>query len=151
MANRPRKGFIVAGACLAAVVIFAMVVPTLLRRREAASEISAPHDLQIIDAAIKVYTKDHGHAPPDLKSLRGQIPSALSCDAPPCEYRLYLFRYTVSSPEPARLRYSLSAQARLHGGHSFYLDETGILRYTSDDREATNSDPPLPNPPAQGK
>ena len=152
MAKGLRKGFIVvAAACLAVVVIVAMVIPNLLRRRMATSEISAPHDLQTVDAAIKAYVRGHGHAPPDLSSLRGQIPSALSCDIPPCEYRLYRFRYTVWSPELAKLRYSLSAQTLLHGGYSFYLDETGILRNTGEDREATKFDPPLPNAPVPPK
>ena len=145
MAMRARKGFLaVSAVCLAVVVIFAIVAPILLRRRMALSEISAPANLQMIEAAIKAYAREHGHAPTDLRSLRGQIPTALSCDIPPCEYRLYRFRYTVWSPEPANSRYSLSAQTLYHGSHSFYLDETGILRYTSESREATNSDPPLP-------
>jgi len=148
MATRLRPGFIVAVACLGVVVILAIVIPNLLRRRMAASEISAPHDVQIIDAAIKSYAREHGQAPPDLSSLRGQIPSALSCNAPPCEYRGYRFRYTVLSPDPGRLRYALSAQSLVHGGHSFYLDETGIVRHTSEDREATNSDRPLASAPA---
>lgn len=143
MAKGIRRGFlVVALACLAVVIIAAWAIPILLRRRLATSELSAPGDLQRISAAIRTYASEHGTAPPGLSSLRGHIPSALSCDNPVCEYRFYRFRYTVQSPEPARLRYSLSAQTLLHGGHSFYLDETGVLRITGEDRAATSVDPP---------
>jgi hypothetical protein len=126
--------------------MFAVAIPRLLRRRLAFSEISASQDLQKVDAAIRAYAKEHGRVPPDLGSLQGQVPPALSCSIAPCEYRLYRFRYSVRSPEPGNMRYSLSAQAITRGGSSFYLDETGIVRRTSENREATSSDPPLATP-----
>jgi len=146
MTKAVRKGFLVVAACFAVVIVAALGIPHLLRWRMAASELSAAGDLRSLDAAIRAYVSDHGTAPPGLSSLRGHLPSALSCDNPVCEYRSYRFHYTVWSPEPARVRYSLSAQTLLRGGSSFYLDETGVLRITGENRAATSADPPCPVP-----
>lgn len=137
-----RSGFLkIAVACLAVTVLIALAVPTLLRRRIAAGcEITAPKDLCDIDRAVKAYMVEHGTTPPALSSLHGRIVPALSCDAPACEYRFYRFRYTASQGS-SKPRYSISAQALSGTGSSFYLDESGLLRHTHENREATNSDP----------
>jgi len=41
------------------------------------------------------------------------------------------------------MRYALSAKSLLGGGHSFYLDQTGTVRMTAENREATKADPAM--------
>lgn len=133
-------------ACLTVSMLFALAVPNLLRRRIAEGcEHSVAQDVEAIDSAIKDYIAGHGTTPPALSSLKGSIEPALACDAYACEYRSYRFHYT-GSPSSSNRRYSISAQPVRPQGRSFYLDETGVLRYTSEDRAATSSDPPLELP-----
>jgi hypothetical protein len=143
MPKRVRSGFLlIALACLAVSLLFAIAVPNLLRWRLASSEISAPGDLQHIDEAVKAYIAEHGTPPPALSSLRGRIVPDLSCDAPTCDYRSYRFHYAVSQGS-SKARYSISAQALRWHWRSFYVDETGVVRSTEENRAATASDPPL--------
>jgi type II secretory pathway pseudopilin PulG len=147
MPKRVRTKFLlIAVACLVLSVLFAVAAPYLLRRRIGeGSEHSAAQDLQAIDAAVKAYIAEHGTTPPALNSLKGRIVLALSCDASACDYRSYRFHYTAS-PSSSKPTYSISAQPLHLQGRSFYLDETGVLRYTGENRAATSSDPPLVPP-----
>lgn len=143
------KFLLIALACLVGSVLFAIAAPNLLRRRMADCEHSPAQDVHAIDKAVKAYMAEHGTTPPALSSLKGRIVPALSCDDSDCEYRSYRFHYAASaSPSPSEPRYSISAQPIGAHSYSFYLDETGVLRYTDEDRAATSSDRPL-EPPAK--
>ncbi len=124
---------------LIAALLFAIVTPNLLRRRMARSEISPQTDICNIHRAVKAYTAEKGILPPTMSALRGRVVSGLSCDSPPCEYRFYHYRYTTTQ-DSGKPRYSISAHPVDGGGTSFYVDETGVVRYTLEDREATSSD-----------
>ncbi len=137
-----RKNFrLIAAACLLA-LLFAIAAPNLLRHRMAQSEHSAPQMVRAIDLAVRAYVAEYGTTPPALSSLKGRLTPALSCDAPACEFIGYRLRYT---PSPGSPRYSISAQPTTPrtGARSFYMDETGVLRYTKENRVATARDPPL--------
>lgn len=142
-----RKFLVIAGGCLVATLLFAWAAPNLLRWRFEQSNHSARQELLRIDEAIKAYITEHGAVPPTLSSLRGHVASGLSCETPTCDYSGYRFQYTVSSQDAHKPRYSVSAQPLRHGitgVHSFYLDQTGIVRYTSEPRSATSDDPTWP-------
>jgi Uncharacterised protein family UPF0547 len=57
----------------------------------------------------------------------------------------YTIQYTPGPPGPdgGIHSYSLQARAGNFGYRSFYLDESGLLRATREDRTATAHDPPL--------
>src|SRR5512146_2031843 len=138
-----RKNFLLtAGACLLLALLFAPAAPNLLRRRMVESERSAPQTVRAIDMAVKVYIAEHGTTPPALSSLKGRLTPALSCDAPACDFIGYRFQYTASSGSP---HYFISAQpiTPQTAARSYYLDETGLLRYTEESHSATSSDPLL--------
>ena len=124
---------------LLATLLFALIAPNLLRRRMARSEISPQTDICNIHRAVKAYTAEKGALPPTMSALRGRVVAGLSCDAPPCEYRFYHYRYTAMQGS-GKPRYSITAHPVEGNGTSFYVDETGVVRYTLEDREATSSD-----------
>ncbi len=141
-----RRFLVIAGGCLAVALIFAAAAPNLLRWRVEQSNHSVSQELRQINQAVKAYIAEHGTNPPALSSLRGRIPSELSCGTPTCDYFGYRFQYAVSSQDSSKPGYSLSARP-LHPGisgvRSYYLDETDVLRYTKENRAPTSSDPPL--------
>ena len=54
----------------------------------------------------------------------------------------YIFVYT----RPSAMAYTVTANPEQHGltgGRHFFTDETGSIRLTFEDRDATSSDPPL--------
>lgn len=140
MRKRLRR-FLIGGLLL--VVVLALAAPRLLRWRLAASEICAPQYLEHIASAVEAYASERGTPPPNLGSLSGRVAPELACDAPSCDYRRCRFRYTALPANQGRAHYALSAQPLMESGRSFYLDETGILRSTSENRAATGSDPPM--------
>ncbi len=142
-----RRFVVIAGGCLVVSLTFALAAPKLLRWRVEQSEHSAPQELRQVNEAVKAYIAEHGTNPPTLSSLRGRIPSELSCGTPTCDSFGYRFQYAVSSQDPSKPHYSLSAQPLHHGIsgiHSYYVDQTDVLRYTKENRAATSNDPPLP-------
>jgi len=54
----------------------------------------------------------------------------------------YNLSYTTSEEQGRITHYSLLAQPQRYGFRSFYMDESGILRATSQNRPATSDDPP---------
>jgi len=148
MSVQVRRSFLlIAVGFLLASLIVAMAAPNLLRWRMENSERSAPQELRQIDEAVKAYITERGAPPATLSSLRGRIAPELSCGTPACDYVGYRFQYTVSSQDPGKPSYTLSARP-LHQGlrrvRSFHLDQTGILRCTPQARAATSNDPAMP-------
>jgi hypothetical protein len=54
----------------------------------------------------------------------------------------YNLNYTATELDGRITHYSLVAQPERYGFRSFYLDETGILRATKENRPASSDDPP---------
>ncbi len=135
---------IIALTCLFVALVIAFIVPNLLRWRFAQGEHSVSGELRTIGDAVKAYTAEHGTTPPALTSLKGRITPALACDAPSCEFIGYRFHY-AASPGASTPRYTITAQplSPSTGIYSYYLDETGVLRRTKENRAATSSDPPV--------
>ena len=141
-----KKFLIVALTCLFVALVFAFIVPNLLRWRVAQGEHSVTGEIRAIDEAVKAYSAEHGTVPPSLSSLKGHITPALACDAPSCEFIGYRFQYTASAG--SKPHYTITAQpvSPTTGIYSYYLDETGVLRRTKENRAATSSDPPVDDP-----
>ena len=93
--------------------------------------------------------------PPDLHSLgpapaggkqdqsaAGLLELELACGQPPCVKRGYRFEYHVQGKEA----YSDDARPVRYqktGLRSFFTDQTGVIRFTNDDRAATAKDSPI--------
>jgi hypothetical protein len=130
-----------------------------MRQKQRALEQNAVVALQLIHTAEMEYSKIYGHGfSPTLEALgappAGTPPSAMAAalglPALGEGTRLgYRFTSTASKPDPAGYiaRYSLSARPvryRRESRRSFYTDQSGVIRFTKQDREATAHDPPRP-------
>ena len=143
-----RRSFAIgAGAVLLFVLLFAFVAPHGLRWMT--RENWGANDLEDMDRAVRAYISQHHSAPPTLSSVAGGLSPQLVCKDNTCEYRRFSYRipfrfqYMVDAPDATHPGYSLSARCLYgRGGTSFYLDETGVIRYTHEARAATRSDPP---------
>ena len=105
-------------ACL---LLAAIAIPNLIRSKMAANEASAVGSLRTLTTATIVYSTEHGHLPPDLKSLEGQIDSTLASGIKSgyrFTYQPYGNRYIVKA-EPI--------QPEESGARYFSTDETGTI------------------------
>jgi hypothetical protein len=131
--------------------------PKLLEKgeasREAANEASAVGSLRTLNTAVITYAatyQDIG-APAAISALAGEGGSADRAGliepvlgAPPYEKSGYRFTYIVHNAR--EMQYTITARPVEAGGtgtRSFFTDQTGVIRYTQEDREPTVSDPPL--------
>jgi len=105
-------------ACL---LLAAIAIPNLIKSKMAANEASAVGSLRTLTTVTNVYSTEHGHLPPDLKSLEGQIDSTLASGTKAgyrFTYQPYGNRYIVKA-EPI--------QPEKSGTRYFSTDETGTI------------------------
>jgi hypothetical protein len=105
------------------------------------AELSARDALEEIRAALAAYQAGEGTFPSGLDALQDRARAA-GQNAQSAHYTL---QYTPGKPDAdGRIRtYNLVARAGNSGYVNFFTDETGILRSTREDRQATTQDPPL--------
>jgi len=149
----------------------AIVIPSLVRSPIAANQASAVGSLRTINTAMITYqsTYENGFAP-SLEALGPPSPSASSgsttpatpscraadfIDAPLTSGRKsgYVFQLTPGPPAektppgcPVGVQsYTLTARPASSkvGRQSYFTDQTGVIRFTEEDRLATVKDPPL--------
>jgi hypothetical protein len=109
----------------------------MLPQYEAHGRRSFPRDLSSLRQNGKTHRMSNG-------SL---IDAALACESSPCHYSGYSFHYWLIGDAEGTERYVLTAQPDEFGRtgtRSFYTDESGVIRYTNENRPATQDDPPLP-------
>jgi hypothetical protein len=140
-------------------LVYAVAAGGSIREKQRALKQNAVSALHLINTAEAEYAKTYklGYSP-TLDELRppppGTPPSATSAGSalPALEggIRLgYRFTYVSGKPDSTGFTasYSLSARPlRYRRGtrRNFYTDQTGVIRFTKEDREATAQDPPLP-------
>lgn len=143
---------------------FGMWAPSGLRSPVAANQAAAVGLLRTINTAAFTYKSNYANGfPPDLKALAppssdsprscaaaGLIDAALAVG----EKRGYRFEYRrgplVGRPPvgcaPGVTSYSIGARPLAYGKTgevSYFTDETGVIRWTREDRPATAQDPPI--------
>jgi type II secretory pathway pseudopilin PulG len=152
-------------------IIAAIAIPNLLRARIAANESSAVQSLWAIHTASVEYAATYGNGfAPDLATLDGAGTGAPSCDRARLingilgsgERAGYTFTYTLRrgdvseqtlSPRaaangcstPGASRFTLNADPvtpGTTGQRSFYIDQTGVVRWNGNGPAAADS-PPL--------
>jgi hypothetical protein len=130
------------GALLAAVWSFLwFVVPERQGDPTAQAEARAAESLREIRAAIMDFASAQGGAyPRQFEEVGARIRTAAQL----AQSVNYQVQYTPG-PEDANgtiRSFSLQARAGNYGFRNFYLDDTGILRATRENRPATTQDPP---------
>ncbi len=117
------------------------VVPEKGSSQAADAESKAMAALREVNASLAAYAEAQGQFPASLEQLGDKVRSAAQ-RAQTEGYRLGYF------PGPAggdgRLQtYALVARPGNYGFRNFYMDQSGIMRSTREDRQATAEDPPI--------
>jgi type IV pilus assembly protein PilA len=154
-------------------IIAAIAIPNLLRARMAANEASAVGSLRSVNTGAMVYatTFENGF-PSSLEALGGATAGGSTCNhagflhAPLTSGRKsgYIFTYTPQYPDGATAPvispkaaakgctaggasgYSVTAdpiERGASGQRSFFTDQSGLIRYSTDGQSATADSPPI--------
>ncbi len=127
---------------------------------KAANEASAVGTLRTYNTAFVTYAaayEDLGFpASLDLLGMEEGTPTAVSSrhaglvdqphTTPPYEVSGYRFTYQPATSSTPISAYTIVARPLEYGNtgtRSFFTDESGVIRFTSEDREPTRADPPL--------
>jgi type IV pilus assembly protein PilA len=154
-------------------IVAAIAIPNLLRARMAANEASAVGSLQVVETAVVSYSSDYENGfPSSLEVLGGTPGGEATCnhagllDGPLASGRKsgYAFTYTpvfpgngaapVISPKAAAKGctsggasgFTVKAdplQRGTTGARSFFVDQTGVIRFSANGESATADSPPL--------
>lgn len=144
-------GYISFAAIPVILIIAAIAIPNLLRSRTAANEAGAVGSIRTINTAVITYAAMHPQVgfPENLQDMvQGSGSDALldRSYAEPTRHG-YRFEYRVSSPQgqPAERYFVLATPANYGstGTRSFCSDESGVIRYTTENEPCTSNSPPL--------
>ena len=158
---------------LPVMIVAAIAIPNLLRARMAANEASAVGSLRVIETAAISYDSQFENGFPSSLEVLGGVPGGASTcnhasliDGPLASGRKsgYVFTYTpvfpgnsaapVISPKAAAKGctsggasgFTVNAepvQRGTTGARSFFADQTGVIRFSSNGESATADSPPL--------
>lgn len=140
-------------ACTAA--FFAISLPSLVRSAQGANQASAVGSLRTINAAQITYWHTYGSGYSASLAALGPPPPG----APPTPAAAglvddtlasgkksgYIFTYTPG-PRDATGKitaYTVVARSNCQNWRSFFIDDTGVIRVTNENRPATAQDPPI--------
>lgn len=130
------------GVLLAAMWAFLwFVMPERATDRRAQAEAKAVNAIREIQEVLANYALAQGSFPESLEVLGERVRPA----AQQAQSEGYRILYSPGHPAPdgTTRSYSLEARAGNYGYRSFYTDETGVLRATTQNRPANAQDPPL--------
>jgi hypothetical protein len=146
-------------------VLVGLILPSVMRpERKVANETRAVGSLRTLHTAAHYYQEEYKNGfPPSLAAFgppeTGAGPGCGASDL--VDHILasgtksgYTFEYSPGPPvekpppgcTPGGTSYTVSARPKEYGksgGRSFFTDETGVIRQTSEDRAATAKDPPI--------
>jgi type IV pilus assembly protein PilA len=155
------------------ILILAIAIPNLLRARLAANEASAVGSLRTIEVAAESYDSEYENGfPSSLEALGLEPGERATCNHAGLLDRSlasgrgigYVFTYTPKYPDGSTVPvispkaaakgctsggasgYTVTADPIRRGStgqRSFYTDQTGIIRYSSNGEPATADSPPL--------
>ena len=115
------------------------IVPDRRAASAAEAERQAAATLREISRQLAAYAEAQGGLSPASLEALGEKERPAAREAKREGYNLI---YTATELEGRITHYSLVAQPQRYGFRSFYLDESGILRATRENRPATSDDPP---------
>jgi hypothetical protein len=115
------------------------IVPDRRATDTALAETQATRTLREIAAQLADYAAAQGgRFPASLEALgdRARQPAQRA------RSEGYAVTYSAAETPGGATHYQLMARPERYGFRSFYLDESGVLRWTREDRAATGNDPP---------
>ncbi len=122
-------------------LLSAVAIPNLLRARASANETTAQASLRTIHTSAESYKSVNNDYPTNLAALSAAIPPYIDSILGTGSKQGYDFVLTGSSDV-----FTATAQPETYGRtgeRSFFVDENGVIRYTSADRSATSVDFPI--------
>jgi type II secretory pathway pseudopilin PulG len=142
-------------------IIATFAIPNFIRTRYTANETSAVSSLRILYGAETQYASNYNSFSPDLNSLGpppvGSLASSTNADlvdavlsgqisGQPLQFQKsgYLFIYTPAGTSPNFQQYTFQANPLLRGNtgqHSFFMDQTGIVRSNTSTTATVNDSP----------
>jgi type IV pilus assembly protein PilA len=155
------------------IIVAAIAIPNILRARMAANEASAVGSLRAINTAAMIYaTRFENGFPSSLQALAGTTAGDTTCNhAALLDVWLtsgrktgYIFTYTPQYPDGATAAvispkaaakgctaggasgYAVTANPLQRGStgmRSFFVDQTGVIRFSANGESATADSPPL--------
>jgi prepilin-type N-terminal cleavage/methylation domain-containing protein len=159
-----RRGFSLLELLMVAailLIIASFALPNFLRARYTANETSAVSSLRILYGAETQYASQYNSFSPNLNSLGpppgGALPSNTTADlvdsvlsgqisGQPSQFQKsgYLFTYTPVGTYPNAQQYTFQANPLVMGNtgqHSFFMDQTGIVRSNATAPATVNDSP----------
>ncbi|HVZ17852.1 MAG TPA: hypothetical protein VG897_12085, partial [Terriglobales bacterium] len=126
-------------------------LPGLLRSRNIGSEASVIGSLRVYNTALVTYSSTFPEIgfPDSLTVLGGEggspdhaglVDTYLS--SPPFEKSGYRFTYRRTGQDEYTIT-ARSVESRSDSTRSFFTDQTGVIRFTTEDRDARSDDEPL--------
>ncbi len=119
-----------------------LVIPNSTDPYQSSNDASAINSIRQIVTSQITYSDTTGRYAPDLAVLlaEGLIDSALGSGT---KDGYTLSTHTDGEDNTFRVNATPLSQAKKNHLRSFYADETGVIRYTEEDRPAWFKDPPL--------
>ncbi|MEW6008834.1 MAG: prepilin-type N-terminal cleavage/methylation domain-containing protein [Candidatus Omnitrophota bacterium] len=138
------KGFTLVEIMIVVAIIAllsALAIPNLLRARMSTNESAAQSSLRTISTSAESYRAVSIYYPPSLNALSSTTPPYIDTVLGSGAKQGYNFSLVSGS-------FTFSATARpqtygTSGVRSFFVDESGVIRYTSADAQPTVTDPPI--------
>lgn len=147
--GRPGRG----GAIFAIVVVVAVLlglgavsVQTLLKDRRDQNERTAIQTVRALNTALYLHRQKNADSYPKSLSGMADVEALMKCGQAVCVKSGYSFRYELLPPTNMGPRYVIQVRPNRYqntGVQSFYSDESGVIRATSDDRPASAGDGPV--------
>jgi hypothetical protein len=115
-------------------------VPWRISGSQPEAENHARESVAEVQQALAAYQASEGNFPASLDSLGDRVRAA----AQKAQSAGYTLQYAPGQPDATgRVRtYTLTARAGNFGYLNFFTDESGVLRFTAENRSATVQDPP---------
>ncbi len=142
-------------------VLAAMAIPGTVRSRTSANESSAVGALRTLNTSALTYAESYpktgfpekvsafGPPAPGSKAsptAADLMDARIACVDSSCVKFGYRFTYTLTAKGPPGTAYTYVARPVEYGrtgNRSFFTDQSGVFRWTADERPATAADPPL--------
>jgi len=151
------RGYLAVIAYLVLLVVVAIAIPSNLRMPIPANQAAAVASLRTINTAESTYAETYKAGYSATLAALGEVPAGTQPSASAAglidsllakgRKNGYSFMYSQGARDPAGGIKSYTVVARpldsSCGAHSYFTDESGVIRQTSDHRPPTAKDPPV--------
>lgn len=124
-------------------IIAAIAIPSLVAARISSNEASAISSLRTLSTANNQYRTRFSEFAPDIDDLAAANYIDTSLGAAPYEKAGYSFVYTLVNPLAEWEVEALPLSNGQSGSRGFFVDESGVIRFTPDGSVADDTSTPV--------